>query len=74
MRIKSNTFWVESKDKKGKEQIIAHSKDAETGELYHLFLSRTKANKLLKDEKKVSPQYKYRVIREVREIFMTQWE
>lgn len=74
MRIKSNKFWVESKDKNGKEQIVGHGKDEETGEIYYQFLSRTHANKLMRDEKKISPQYKYRVVREVRELFRTEWE
>lgn len=74
MQIRVNYFWVESKDKKGKEMTVAHSKDEETGETYYKFLSRSKANKFLKEEKKVSPEYKYRVVREVREIFRTAWE
>lgn len=74
MQIRSNLFWVEAKDENAKETIVGHGKDEETGEIYYQFFSRAKANKLLKDEKKVSPQYKYRVVREVREIFRTAWE
>lgn len=74
MRIKSNVFWVESKDSKDNIQTICHGKDEETGEMYYKFLSRVQANKFLKDEQKAKPKYKYRVVREVREIFQTQWE
>lgn len=69
MTLKSNTFWVESKDKNGKVQIVGHSQNKKTGEIYHLFPSRASANKLLKDEQRVSPEYKYRVVREVKQIF-----
>lgn len=69
MNLKSNTFWVESKDKNGKVQIVGHSQDKKTGEIYHLHVSRSSANKLLKAEQKVSPEYRYRVVREVKQLF-----
>jgi len=74
MRLKSTTFWVESKDEKGKEQIVGHSQDQKTGEIYFLHLTKASANKLLKAEKKISPEYKYRVVREIKEMFRTEWE
>ncbi len=74
IRNKSNRFWVESKDNSGTERIVAHGQDEETGEMYYQFLSRTQANKLIKDEKKIKPEYKYRVVREVTEWFKTNWE
>lgn len=74
MRLRVNHFWVESKDKEGKEQIVCHGKDEETGEMYHLFLTRSAASKLVAAEKKVSPEYQYRIVREVKEMFRTEWE
>jgi hypothetical protein len=72
--MKSNKFWVECREPGGKEYIVCHSKDDETGELYHLFLTRAKASKLLEAEKKLTPHNKYRVVREVRQMFQTKWE
>jgi len=69
---KFNYYYVQINTKEG-PTIVAHSKDEETGELYHNFLSRGKANKLLKDQKKANPNEKYRVVREVKQYFATEW-
>lgn len=57
-------YYLQSK--KGDEQpkIVGHSKDEETGEVYYKFLDRKKAVKLMEDEKKVSPEYQYRIVKE----------
>ncbi len=44
-------------------QIVGHSQDEETKEIYYKFLDRKKAVKLMEDEKKVSPEYKYRIVK-----------
>lgn len=72
--MKLNRFWVESRDDTGIERIVAHGKDEKTGEAYYEFLTRASANKLLKEEQKASPNYKYRVVRKVVQIFKTNWE
>jgi hypothetical protein len=69
-------YYVQSKKVAGDEQpqIVGHSKDDETGEIYYKFLDIKKANKLLADEKLVSPEYKYRVIKEVTTYEETAWQ
>ena len=57
-------YFVQSLLGGSRPQIVGHSQDDETGEIYHKFLDRKKALKLIEDEKKVSPEYKYRVVKE----------
>jgi hypothetical protein len=56
-------YFLQSKLGDAPPQIVGHSQDEETNEIYHKFLDRKKAVKLMKDEKKVSPEYKYRIIK-----------
>jgi hypothetical protein len=56
-------YLLQSKLGDAPPQIVGHSQDEETNEIYHKFLDRKKAVKLMKDEKKVSPEYKYRIIK-----------
>lgn len=56
-------YFLQSKLGDAQPQIVGHSQDEETGEIYHKFLDRKKAVKLMEDEKKVSPEYKYRIVK-----------
>jgi hypothetical protein len=62
MKHSSTVYWIEA-DKNGKRAIIGHSQDKKTGEIYHEFLNRKEAVKLMDEERKVSPEYKYRLIK-----------
>lgn len=69
-----NYFYVQIFVEGGMPEIIHHSQDEETGEFYYKFLSRAEANKLLKAEKKINPNNKYRVVRLRESYFATEWE
>ncbi len=56
-------YFLQSKLGDAQPQIVGHSEDEETKEIYHKFLDRKKAVKLMVDEKKVSPEYKYRIVK-----------
>jgi hypothetical protein len=56
-------YFLQSKLGNEPPQIVGHSQDVETKEIYHKFLDRKKAVKLMEDEKKVSPEYKYRIVK-----------
>ncbi len=71
---KFNHFWVQVEVPGGLPLIVPHGKDEETGEDYFEFLSRAKANKHLKEQKKANPDKRYRVVREVKQMFATDWE
>lgn len=73
-KIKIIKYWVQSKDEHGKEENVCHSKDDETGELYYQFLDRAKANKLIWAERKASPEYKYRVVKETKILELEPWD
>lgn len=73
MKLRVTHFWVESKDEAGNETIVGHGQDTETKEIYYLFLNRAKANKLIKDEKKISPEYKYRIVKETKVLEKERW-
>jgi hypothetical protein len=64
MKHSFTNYYVQSKKTDERPQIVCHSKDDETGEMYHKFLDKKKAVKLMEDEKKVSPEYKYRIMKE----------
>lgn len=69
-----NYFFVQ-KFVEGKEPaIVIHSSDEETGEDYYQLLSRSEANKLLREQKKANPETKYRVVRLRESYFTTDWE
>ncbi len=63
MKRSFTNYFLQSKKGDERPQIVGHSKD-KTGEIYHKFLDRKNAVKLMEDEKKVSPEYKYRIIKE----------
>ena len=56
-------YFLQSKLGDAAPQIVGHSQDEETKEIYYKFLDRKKAVKLMEDEKKVSPEYKYRIVK-----------
>lgn len=56
-------YYLQSKLGDGLPKIVGHSQDKKTKEIYHKFLDRKKAVKLMEDEKKVSPEYKYRIMK-----------
>lgn len=56
-------YFLQSKLGDAPPQIVGHSEDEETKEIYYKFLDRKKAVKLMEDEKKVSPRYKYRIVK-----------
>jgi hypothetical protein len=64
MKHSSTVYWIESIDKKGKESVVGHSQDDKTKEVYYKFLDRKKALKLIDDERKVSPEYRYRLVKQ----------
>lgn len=57
-------YFLQSKLKDGQPQIVGHSKDSETGEIHYKFYDRKQAVKLMEAEKKVSPEYHYRIVKE----------
>jgi hypothetical protein len=57
-------YFLQSKLGDAQPQIVGHSQDEETKEIYHKFLDRKQAVKLMADEKKVSPEYMYRIVKE----------
>ena len=63
MKHSFNYYFLQSKLEDSQPKIVCHSENKETKEIYYKFLDRKKAVKLMEDEKKVSPQYKYRIIK-----------
>ena len=64
MKKKSFThYFLQSKLGDAPPQIVGHSEDEETKEIYYKFFDRKKAVKLMEDEKKVSLEYKYRIVK-----------
>ncbi len=57
-------YFLQSKKGDERPKIVGHSQDKKTKEIYHQFLDRKKAIKLMEDEKKISPEYKYRIVKE----------
>jgi len=64
MKHSSTFYFVQAKLGDKFPEIIGHSKDEETGEVYYKFLDKKKAKQLLENEKKVSPEYQYRIVKE----------
>lgn len=64
MKHSFTLYFLQSKLGDVQPQIVGHSQDEETKEIYHKFLDRKKAVKLMEAEKKVSPEYKYRIVKE----------
>lgn len=67
-------YFVQSKLGDAEPQIIAHSQDEETLEVYYKFLDRKKAVKLIENERKVSPEYKYRIVKCIETFQESTWE
>lgn len=67
-------YYVQSFKDQEAPRIVGHSTDEKTGEIYYKFLDRKSANKLLSDEKKGEPEYKYRVVKETTIYETTNWE
>lgn len=47
----------------GKVDIVGHSENDETKEVYYKFLDKKKAIKLIEEERKLNPEYNYRLIK-----------
>lgn len=73
MKHTSSYYYVESLVEKS-IKTIGHSADEETGEIYYKFLDRKKANNLLRDEKKLVPEFKYRVVKVTTTHNAEQWQ
>ena len=56
-------YFLQSELAGAKPQIVGHSKNEQTGEIYYKFLDRKKVVKLMEDEKNVSPEYRYRIVK-----------
>lgn len=67
-------YYLQSKLDDEQPKIVGHSQDKKTKEIYYKFLDRQKATKLMKDEKKVSPEYKYRIVKETVTYDEGNWE
>ena len=63
MKHTNTHYFLQSKLGDAEPQIVGHSQDEETDEVYYKFLERKKALKLMEDEKKISPEYKYRIVK-----------
>lgn len=57
-------YYVQSRDKDNNLGIVGHSEDEETKEVYYKFMDKSKARKLMDDERKVSPEKMYRIVKE----------
>ena len=57
-------YFIQSQKDGGKPEIVGHSQDKKTKEIYYKFMDRKKAISLMNDEKFVSPEYKYRLVKE----------
>ena len=66
-------YYLQSKLGDELPKIVGHSQDEETNEIYYKFLDRKKAVKLMEDEKKVSPEYKYRIVKETTTYYESDW-
>lgn len=55
-------------------EIVGHGEDKKTGEVFYKFLDKKRAKILMEAEKKVSPEYKYRLVKEVNNFDLGQWE
>ena len=74
MKHSSTYYFVQSKAENEDAKIVGHSTDDETGEVYYKFIDRSKATKLLKDEKKVAPELKYRIVKQTESLETSSWE
>jgi len=63
MRNTSTHYFAQSQLGHNPPEIVGHSQDEETKEIYYKFLERKKAVKLIADERKLDPERKYRVVK-----------
>lgn len=69
------TYYVQSRDANNNLGIVGHSEDEETKEVYYKFMDKAKARKLMDEERKVSPEKMYRIVKEtVTFAPVTSWE
>ena len=73
MKYSFTYYFVQLKIEKEDPIIICHSKDEETGGLYHKFLNKKEAVKLKKNEKKLSPEKQYRIVKCVENFHFDEW-
>lgn len=66
-------YYIQSRLENEVPKIVGHSQDKKTKEIYHKFLDRKKAILLLENEKKVSPEYQYRIIKCVETYDVGNW-
>jgi hypothetical protein len=63
MKNTSTHYFVQSQLGDNPTEIVGHSQDKKTKEIYYKFLERKKAVKLIEDERKLDPKRKYRVVK-----------
>ncbi len=64
MKICSTYYFVQALETENSApKIVAHTTDEKTGELYYKFMDKKKAVKLMNDERKVNPEFKFRVVK-----------
>ncbi len=73
MKQKLTHYYVQAQDGDKKPQIVCHTEDEETGELYHKFMDKKKAKKLLETEKKITPDVKFRVVKMTESYELGEW-
>ena len=56
-------YYVQAKKKDEAPEIVYHTHDKETNEYFYKFLNKKQAKKLAEDEKKISPDVKFRVVK-----------
>jgi hypothetical protein len=67
-------YYIQSKKEGEMPKIVGHSQDKKTKEIYYKFLDKKKANKLLEDEREVSPEYQYRIVKETITYEESNWQ
>ena len=74
MKHSTTYYFIQSVIEGNAPEIVGHGKDEETGEIFYKFLDKKKAKDLIVAEKKISPQYKYRLVKEVSNFDFGEWE
>lgn len=67
-------YYVESKSENDNPKIVGHSQDKKTKQIYYKFIDKSKAKKLLKDEKEVEPKLKYRIVKIIQRVEIGAWQ
>ncbi len=63
MKHSHTHYYVRANDN-GNNFIVAHGEDEETKEKFYKFLDKKKAQKLIDDEKEITPHVKYAIVKE----------